>query len=593
MEDSDVGSEGAVFISYSRTEAPLVEDLVRAFDRGGVPTFVDFRNLEAGGSWDQQVDQAVDDSSLMLFVVSERSVWGSDHTRGEWQRALAQGKRIILAIVESVALPADLVDREWIDLRRGRFRRRVHDLARLIANPCAPERRPPTSGLGAPRIVWLGTVLATMAALLSLPLIWTIALPLVLAPLPWRILRRSFDYRTVRLALAAEAVIVFVFFGGNNPSTLFLIPLAAFAVLRSRSFRRWMVPLAARPKLQRLPRLDRTQCSGPQRYCLDYAEADRRYVRQVDSLLKRYGHIKVDCPSTSDIEAGPDGISRPDVALRFVSRYYDIVDTDFGVPVLPILISTPDDELPVHLQRTQWLDFRPVGPHRRKLMLEHLAMSIERPADLLRQLGIMPPYGTRPLPRAIQALHDLIWACISVVAVSVIVEMAKSPGSVAALITDAGSFVALFALALPLLRALTRREPRRFELYLLVIAGLLVVVTFNALEWAGNASSGTEFTVTAGLMVMAFFCLPLGWLLTALETTRWIPSSGDAGMGRFQLSQEMASALPACRNAIVAAVNDLLGRELRADLRRRASRTDSHVQGESVLPASGSRPVIL
>jgi hypothetical protein len=569
----DAVSEPAVFVSYSRSQIPLVEDLIAALDRKRIPTAVDFRDLEPGAEWDQQLDQAIDSSKLVLLVVSERSVWTSENTRKEWVRALEQDKRVVLAIAETVALPTELADKEWIDLRRGRFGKRVSELATLIEHPRESNQPPPMSRLGAPAVVWLGTALATMAALLSVPLIWTVAIPLLLAPLPCRILQRNFAYRTVRLALAGEGVIVFLFFSNSALQALFLIPLTTFLVLRSRSFGRWMIPCAARLHLPRLPRLDRAQHPERQRYVVNSVPQDERYVREVDRVLGRYGHTKVH-PSSADSVA-------PDVMLRFVSKFNDITDLQPGVPALPILISTPDCELPVHLQRTQWIDLRQAGPWRRRRMLKHLAVQIDRPQRLLRELGIVPSYGTGTLPRAIQALHDVIWTCFLIALISVIVEMVHPSRRPSALIVSSACIIAFLVLALRVIPALIERHRRHCHLYLLAMSILLALCTSNANSWIGNGSSGLSF-VGGAAIVAALIALPLAWLTTGFEVARWIPRRQGAAMidpsdlAVDQVVRPVAGILLSLRSTVIAAANAAVGRELRAELHQRVARTSAN-----------------
>jgi hypothetical protein len=108
-----------------------------------------------------------------------------------------------------------------------------------------------------------------------------------------------------------------------------------------------------------------------------------------------------------------------------------------------------------------------------------------------------------------------------------------------------------------------------------------VVVTSNANSWTGNGSSGVNVVVEVGIAA-ALIGLPLGWLLTAFETGRWLPSHRDPSGGPDRVGHYAARALSACRNAVSCAANDEMGKELRADLRRRAARTDVPLRDEGV-----------
>ena len=357
---------GRVFISYCRSEAPLVVDMVEAFDKLGVATFVDFRNLEPGTPWDDTLKEAISEADTFVLVVSYRSVWDSDACATELAQAIAQQKRIVLAIAEPVVLPHGLRSSEWIDLRRGGFKRAVQALADCIHHPTAVSEPAPTSGFRPPPIVWLAMGLAVTTAVLSVPLVWTIVIPVMLLPLPMRIVTRDFPYQATRSALIGQAVAVFVLLGEITLSrdertdaevTVFLvlcialipIPLLLLAVLRSRRFRRWMAPPAARPVFPVLPNID-DATPTPQRYAVRHAPQDDRYVEEFTNALDERGHIRI---TPGEARAGSA------VELRFVSKFNDtddLPDETSGSWTLPIMISEPDDELPTRLTEAQWLD---------------------------------------------------------------------------------------------------------------------------------------------------------------------------------------------------------------------------------------------
>ncbi len=426
--DQRVGdaSGGRVFISYSRSEAALVMDLVEQLDRLGVATFIDVRNLEPGVPWDDTLPAAITASDTIVFVVSYRSVWDSVACRSELQQAIAEGKRIILAIAEPVALPEQLQGLEWIDLRKGRFRRTAVALAAMLAEPQPATSPPPSAGIGRPPIVWFGAALAVITAIMSIPLAWTIVLPVVLLPLPFRILTRDFAFQQTWSALLGAAVALEVLAGelflsgsdrtDSDVNNMLLIdvitipiPLILLLVLRSRSFRRWMTERAARPLFPALPPLDEATTPAPQRYSIHSAPQDERYVDEFVTALDASGHQRVSLA---------EGRATASVELRFISKFNDtdpVVST--GAPgsaawTLPIMISEPDDELPQQLQRTQWLDLRSGGRIRRAEAVEYFAAWFDRPRELLRPLGVATPHDM-PILRAACGCCAICCGCAS------------------------------------------------------------------------------------------------------------------------------------------------------------------------------------
>ena len=85
--DGRVDADGAVFVSYSRSEALLVDDVVRGLEADGQRVFVDYRSLEPGRPWSDQLDAAMTTSPVIVVVVSDRAVWESANVHKEWREA--------------------------------------------------------------------------------------------------------------------------------------------------------------------------------------------------------------------------------------------------------------------------------------------------------------------------------------------------------------------------------------------------------------------------------------------------------------------------------------------------------------------------
>ena len=111
--DERVDADGALFVSYSRSEALLVDDVVRGLEADGQRVFVDYRSLEPGRPWSDQLDAAMTTSPVVVVVVSDRAVWESANVRKEWLEAVDRGQRIVLGIAEPVPLPPALARSAW------------------------------------------------------------------------------------------------------------------------------------------------------------------------------------------------------------------------------------------------------------------------------------------------------------------------------------------------------------------------------------------------------------------------------------------------------------------------------------------------
>src|SRR5258708_39628204 len=60
---------------------------------------------------------------------------------------------------------------------------------------------PPQKGFRAPFVVWISFFVSLLAIVVSMPGWWTFYLPILLVPLPFRILKRDFNFYRIRFAL--------------------------------------------------------------------------------------------------------------------------------------------------------------------------------------------------------------------------------------------------------------------------------------------------------------------------------------------------------------------------------------------------------
>ena len=84
----------AVFISYSRKDFYFAESLAFHLDREGIATWLDANHLAPGVDWAAEIDHALDEAQTVILVLTPDRI-RSEYVRREWQRALAQGDRLI------------------------------------------------------------------------------------------------------------------------------------------------------------------------------------------------------------------------------------------------------------------------------------------------------------------------------------------------------------------------------------------------------------------------------------------------------------------------------------------------------------------
>lgn len=153
-----------VFISYSRKDYYFAESLAFHLVRRGVPAWLDARDLNPGGDWESDLAGALEAAPCVVLIATRASM-RSENVASEWRRALALGKRIIIARFGRCELPAELSRCEVEDFRGG-FSPALSRLIDRLGNDAAPiPNRPP------PLVHWPPWVAAIAVLLLILALL--------------------------------------------------------------------------------------------------------------------------------------------------------------------------------------------------------------------------------------------------------------------------------------------------------------------------------------------------------------------------------------------------------------------------------------
>ncbi len=385
--------------------------------------------------------------------------------------------------------------------------------------------------------MWLAFLTSIAIAVSSLVAAWTLVIPAVLFPLPARILRRSFNYTDVRNALIGLPMAVLITDGAisrNDDFTavgdaafgiaLFAGP-ALFLLIRGGSFRRWVKPSAARPSGPGRKVSRDTRQPATVRYRIDAVPEDRGYADCVEEVLSELGHERVEDGDAS-------------VLLRFVSQFHDVTDIDPAVRTIPIVVADPDDDMPVQLRRTQWIDLRR-GMDRRRL--EALGRHLDEPNELFRIIGSPPPHEQRILPKGVQGLFVTLWIGIGTVigyAVLVPVGLRSELGVIGrtALVWSAALGLTTVGAMLWLTRKLRQRRPGRLRASLIPLLALGVVavavpvmVNYEDHELSAEGVNGMDnanAVVIVPLILMLYF-----WLFKSGAIRRWIPARPDDSTG--------------------------------------------------------------
>lgn len=387
-----------IFISYSRRETGFVEDLVSVLTAKGYETWLDYRSLVPGTPWLEQIYQGIQASDTILLVVSKASL-ASQSVEVEWRHVIEQKKRIILLIFEAVDLPPELEKYEWVDFR-GKYKAGLEELFSQLGQPIQEEHPVPQTGFKVPGIVWLTAAVSVLIAIVSFSAFWTLFIPWILIPLPYRIFKRNYNFTQVQtslLLLPFALLLSFAIASQEQASynlidlTIFsLLPIAIlFFLLRSAGMQRWGKEQATMPKFAN-PFKPKNPNPTPIPFFIDCAPEDRNIADEMIRVLTKYGHIHV------------SEMKDANSVFVLLSRFKNDTTADAETQIVyPVVIQTGD--VSEGLSKIQWIDMR--NGFRG---LNAIAQLLPTPAKLLKALGNRPRGNQLCLPAPISAMYHFL-----------------------------------------------------------------------------------------------------------------------------------------------------------------------------------------
>lgn len=76
---------GAVFISFSSENRPLVEGMAQELTVAGVEVWLDSKDLQPGDAWNLRIERAIERCALFLVVISQESIHPDQRDRYFWR----------------------------------------------------------------------------------------------------------------------------------------------------------------------------------------------------------------------------------------------------------------------------------------------------------------------------------------------------------------------------------------------------------------------------------------------------------------------------------------------------------------------------
>jgi hypothetical protein len=530
-----------LFLSYSRQQTPFIDRLAAELDKAGHPLWLDYRSLVPAKPWYDQIKAGVIEAEAFLLVVSKGSI-SSPNVEPEWRLALELKERIILLIFEAAYLPPELQNCEWVDFRTN-FKKSLAELKnKLDTQPVTPALPAPQSGVKVPKRIWLAIALSVVLIFTSLPVWWTILVPLLLIPLPWQIYKRNYIYSRIGPLLTVLPIILFSIYAVFAEPGDVLGFIAVFiskwgwiatiaswsllGLLMSAGMQLRMRPEAARVRFAN-PLVPDKQKPRSVLFAIDHALEDERYAAYMTRRLKKHGHRL----------AGPD--ETPEAVFVLISTYKKSTQYDpEQQSVFPVLLQG-GGAIDENLQRIQWIDFRSGTKN-----IDKVALLLPQPERMLKALAVAPTGSQEIMPIGVNVLqYYFLIAGILGVGTLVIDSLAfyllYITGQLPSDYITADRLIfatlnagILFLLVVNGVRALRSRSGGAafyplfitiFYLGLLLFSNSIMLVTIDGIQKTGEISS-------VGIFVFPLITILLGLFLFFRwrEVYNWFPRRQDA-----------------------------------------------------------------
>jgi len=125
-----------IFISYSRHDKQVAEQLVDALFSRGIEVWLDTEMIKPGTSWPDEIERGIKAASALLYIASRHSA-KSEWMNLEVEAAFINGLRVIPVVIDDTgpsSIPNVLRNLQWVDIRQG-LNEAVDDIARVTAHP--------------------------------------------------------------------------------------------------------------------------------------------------------------------------------------------------------------------------------------------------------------------------------------------------------------------------------------------------------------------------------------------------------------------------------------------------------------------------
>ncbi len=117
-----------VFLSHNSKDKPIVEQIAHKLEAKGIKVWLDKWNLIPGDPWQEDLEQALDDSQTIALFVGPHNIspWENEEMRSAIEERVQDKKRRVIPVLlpsapdnKTLKLPRFLKRLTWVDLRAG------------------------------------------------------------------------------------------------------------------------------------------------------------------------------------------------------------------------------------------------------------------------------------------------------------------------------------------------------------------------------------------------------------------------------------------------------------------------------------------
>lgn len=123
----------STFISYSRVHSPFVVRLAKDLKNAGFDVFLDQLDIPKGARWDDEIEAAVERSSIFMIVLAPESI-ESQNVKDELSYAIDAGKHILPVVIQPCKIPLRLRRFQYVNFTDKPYKDSLSEIKHLLSN---------------------------------------------------------------------------------------------------------------------------------------------------------------------------------------------------------------------------------------------------------------------------------------------------------------------------------------------------------------------------------------------------------------------------------------------------------------------------